>query len=205
MEIDHTFKYIILGDSGVGKTSLIKRYSKNVWDPNVEETIGVAFESLVCDIFNTKVRLHIWDTAGQERYRALTKMYYRETMGIICVFDMSSEKSFEALGKWMSDIRENCDNCVQIIILGNKSDLLESSYVIPKTKIENFCKANNVTYFQVSAKSGMGISRAIDHLNELVLKKVEEKSYPFYKSQRTKITIYQNELISLEEQSYCKC
>ncbi len=153
MSIIHTFKYIILGDSGVGKTSLVKRYIKNMWDEEIMETIGVAFEVTTCDISDTKVKLHIWDTAGQERYRSLTKMYYRDTMGIICVFDLTSNTSYTQIMKWIIDIRDNCDDSTQIIIVGNKSDLLNSRFAIQGNKIKDYCKNNSIPYFEVSAKT----------------------------------------------------
>jgi small GTP-binding protein len=206
-EVEHRFKYIVVGDSGVGKSSLIKRYSKNLWDPEIKETIGVAFESIVSTLFNTRIKLHVWDTAGQERYRSLTKMYYRETMGIICVFDLTSEKSFANLPMWIKDVQENCDENAQIIILGNKSDLYEAHRTIPKLQIINFCRKNYIPYYEVSAKTGFNLNSAFDVLNEAVLKKVEEKAFSFYQSQRIRRHVYVNDDINLESSipSYCTC
>ena len=118
------FKIVLIGDSAVGKSQLLLRYTKNQFKNKAASTIGMEFatQQVIIDE-NTSVRAQIWDTAGQERYRAITNAYYRQAIGVLLVYDITKRVSFENLERWLTEVREHADSKVQIILVGNKSDL----------------------------------------------------------------------------------
>lgn len=118
------FKIVLIGDSAVGKSQLLLRYTKNQFKNKAASTIGMEFatQQVIIDE-NTTVRAQIWDTAGQERYRAITNAYYRQAIGVLLVYDITRRVSFENLERWLTEVREHADSKVQIILVGNKSDL----------------------------------------------------------------------------------
>ena len=118
------FKIVLIGDSAVSKSQLLLRYTKNQFKNKAASTIGMEFatQQVIIDE-NTSVRAQIWDTAGQERYRAITNAYYRQAIGVLLVYDITKRVSFENLERWLTEVREHADSKVQIILVGNKSDL----------------------------------------------------------------------------------
>ena len=118
------FKIVLIGDSAVGKSQLLLRYTKNQFKNKAASTIGMEFatQQVIIDE-NTSVRAQIWDTAGQERYRAITNAYYRQAIGVLLVYDITKRVSFENLERWLTEVREHADSKIQIILVGNKSDL----------------------------------------------------------------------------------
>ncbi|KAL2082769.1 hypothetical protein ACEWY4_022587 [Coilia grayii] len=121
-QYDVLFRLLLLGDSGVGKTCLLCRFTDNEFHPSHISTIGVDFKMKTLMIDGIKVRIQIWDTAGQERYQTITKQYYRRAQGIFLVYDITSERSFQHIMKWASDVDEYAPDKVQKILIGNKSD-----------------------------------------------------------------------------------
>ncbi|KAG8013643.1 Ras-related protein Rab-15 [Nibea albiflora] len=121
-QYDVLFRLLMLGDSGVGKTCMLRRFTESEFDPSHISTIGVDFKMKTLEIDGVKVRVQIWDTAGQERYQTITKQYYRRAQGIIFVYDITNRPSFQHLAKWASDVDEFAPNMVQRILVGNKSD-----------------------------------------------------------------------------------
>lgn len=122
-DIDLSLKIIILGDSSVGKTNILTRYTKNLFSDDSKTTIGVEFGTKILDLNNHKIKLQIWDTAGQERYKAVTVAYYKGSKGAFIVYDVTNKSSFDNLENWIKDIKKNGDKETSIIIVGNKTDL----------------------------------------------------------------------------------
>ncbi|XP_012369872.1 ras-related protein Rab-13 [Octodon degus] len=120
---DHLFKLLLIGDSGVGKTCLIIRFAEDNFNSTYISTIGIDFKIRTVDIEGKKIKLQVWDTAGQERFKTITTAYYRGAMGIILVYDITDEKSFENIQTWMKSIRENASAGVERLLLGNKCDM----------------------------------------------------------------------------------
>nr|CAD7393725.1 unnamed protein product [Timema cristinae] len=108
-EYDHLFKLLIIGDSGVGKSSLLLRFADNTFSGSYITTIGVDFKIRTVDVDGERVKLQIWDTAGQERFRTITSTYYRGTHGVIVVYDVTSGDSFANVKRWLHEIEQNCD------------------------------------------------------------------------------------------------
>ncbi|XP_051995366.1 ras-related protein Rab-35-like isoform X2 [Xyrauchen texanus] len=117
----HLFKLLIIGDSNVGKSSLLLRFADNSFSGSYITTIGVDFKIRTVEIDGERVKLQIWDTAGQERFRTITSTYYRNTHGVIIVYDVTNPESFINVKRWLNEISQNCDNVCKILV-GNKND-----------------------------------------------------------------------------------
>ena len=124
-EIAYLFKIIVIGDAGVGKSNIITKYTRNVFDETMKPTLGVEFIMKKIQVLQKTVKLQIWDTAGQEKYRALAKNMYRNAVGILIVYDVSKRKSFENIKKWVEEARQYASENASVIIVGNKKDLVE--------------------------------------------------------------------------------
>ncbi|XP_037537194.1 ras-related protein Rab-35b isoform X2 [Nematolebias whitei] len=114
-DYDYLFKLLIIGDSGVGKSSLLLRFADNTFSGSYITTIGVDFKIRTVEINGEKVKLQIWDTAGQERFRTITSTYYRGTHGVIVVYDVTSAESFVNVKRWLHEINQNCDDVCRIL------------------------------------------------------------------------------------------
>ena len=169
-DYNYLFKILILGDSFVGKTNMLKRFLNNEFDMNTKETVGVEFGSKNFTMGeNDIVKAQIWDTAGQERYRSVTKAYYKGAKGALLVYDITRKSTFENIDNWLIDLRTNADKDILIVLIGNKSDLLDNREVSSEdaqTKAEQY----NIAFMETSAKSGDNISKAFTELVEQIYK-----------------------------------
>ena len=146
------FKIIIIGDSGVGKSSLLKRAVQNRFDGSYQATIGFEFLLMHFKVNDLKIKLQIWDTCGQEMYRSLVQGFYRNTSLAIIVYDISSKKSYEGLDIWLKDLRQHTEENIPVFIIGNKMDL-ERQVSAEDAKI--FAVSNRSIFFtECSAKTG---------------------------------------------------
>ena len=175
-------KCVILGNSTVGKTSILNSYFYDTSDETVDSTIGAVFVTkLFKNYFDEDVRLHMWDTAGQERYRSLVPMYLRGANIAILAYDISNRDSFDDLDKWLLSITQYSD--IEIIIVANKADLRDTEYkgyLIPDIKGENYANNFNVKFFSVSAKTKQNISELFEYIlnrgTELYNAKIKNKT-----------------------------
>ena len=161
---------LLLGDSSVGKTSLITRYANGIFKEEYLATIGLDYYTKEEMINNQNVLVKLWDTAGQERFKALTPNYFKNAEGVILVYDVTNSESFENLKYWIGSIKSNLgeNNLLPIIIIGNKIDM-DDMRDINKEDAEKFSKENDYKYFEASAKTGEGVDDAIRQLVNLVL------------------------------------
>ncbi len=143
IEFDVLFKVILVGDSGVGKTNILNRYTKDEFNFDSKTTIGVEFGSKIFNVKDHFVKIQIWDTAGQERYRSITNAYYKGSKGAIIVFDLGRRETFDHVERWYEDINRNGDKDISIILVGNKSDL--ETRAVTKDEAEH--KAQNLSNF----------------------------------------------------------
>lgn len=120
---EYLFKFVLVGDQGVGKTSLLKRFTQNVFNLGQQPTVGVEFATRIMDIHGTRVKAQIWDTAGQERYRAITSAYYRGAVGGLLVYDITARNTFGHVQRWLKELRDHADIGIVIMLVGNKCDL----------------------------------------------------------------------------------
>ena len=168
------YKIILVGDSGVGKTSILKKFINNEFNEDIKCTINIDFFSKSIKIDkNLYTNLKIYDTAGQEKYRALIKQYYQGTDGIILVFDLTNENSFNKLKSWINEVSDNTEKA-QIILVGNKADLIERK--IDEETAENFAKQRDMKYIETSAKEGTNILLLFEELALDINKKKQNDS-----------------------------
>ena len=153
------FKLIIVGDSGVGKTNLINRFAANQFNINSKSTIGVEFVYKTLKINNDIIKVEIWDTAGQERYKAITSAYYKGAKGAIIVYDITSEESFNNIEMWIQEVKAKALNNLQIMIIGNKSDLSKYRKVSLDKGVEK-AKILDVHFFEASALDQTNVNEA---------------------------------------------
>jgi small GTP-binding protein len=114
---------VLIGDSGVGKSNLISRFTKNDFIVESKSTIGVEFGTRTLKISGKTIKAQIWDTAGQERYRAIVSAYYRGAVGVLLVYDITKKQTFENVSRWLNELREHADEDIVILLVGNKCDL----------------------------------------------------------------------------------
>ena len=156
-----TAKYIIkiltLGDTMVGKSSIVLRFSDDKFDENQFATIGIDFKTKYIKVKDASVKVLIWDTAGQEKFRNIAKQYYKGANGVLLIYDVCNRKSFERIEYWISELKENNKiDELYTILVGNKIDLPERR-VISREEGEKYASDNNINYSEVSAKTGEGI------------------------------------------------
>jgi len=166
-DYDHLFKLLIIGDSGVGKSSLLLRFSDNTFSGTYITTIGVDFKIRTVDVGGEKVKLQIWDTAGQERFRTITSTYYRGTHGVIVVYDVSNGESFANVKRWLHEIDTNCDTVTRILV-GNKDDD-PSRKVVEAADAQRFADQMSIQLFECSAKEGINVEEMFISITNLVL------------------------------------
>ncbi|XP_033123290.1 ras-related protein Rab-35-like [Anneissia japonica] len=173
-EYDHLFKLLIIGDSGVGKSSLLLRFADNTFSGTYITTIGVDFKIRTIDVNNEKVKLQIWDTAGQERFRTITSTYYRGTHGVIVVYDVTTADSFVNVKRWLHEIDQNCD-VVSRILVGNKNDCPEKK-VVESTDAEKFAEQMGIQLYETSAKENVNVEEMFNAITELVLQQKKDNA-----------------------------
>ncbi|XP_036448553.1 ras-related protein Rab-15-like isoform X1 [Colossoma macropomum] len=168
-QYDVLYRLLLLGDSGVGKTCLLCRFTDNEFLSQHVSTIGVDFKMKTLEIDGIKVRIQIWDTAGQERYQTITKQYYRRAQGIFLVYDITSTLSFQNVVKWASDMEEYAPQTVQKILIGNKSDE-EHRRQVATEQGSKLAKCYGMDFLETSARTNYNIKESFTRLTELVLK-----------------------------------
>ncbi|KAJ6558128.1 ras family-domain-containing protein [Mycena capillaripes] len=163
-------KLLLIGNSSVGKSSLLLRFSDEQWLPEDESsaTIGVDFRVHKMEVKGKKVKLSIWDTAGQERFRTITSSYYRGAQGIILVYDVSNRESFDALPRWFSELETYVSDKVVKILVGNKVDK-EFSRQVPTSEAQAFATRMNSLFVETSAKTSVGVKEAFTEVVERIM------------------------------------
>lgn len=160
---DHLFKCLIIGDSGVGKSSILLRFCDDEFNEKQASTIGVDFKTKYMQVKGQKLKLALWDTAGQERFRTLTSSYYRGAQGIILVYDCCQRSTFENVKYWQDEVRKYSTNQDAILMLvANKVDLPEPQ--VTREEGEEFAFANSMMFIETSAKTRQGIIQAFEEL-----------------------------------------
>jgi small GTP-binding protein len=172
---DHLFKLMIIGDSGVGKTSILSRYVDSTFNTTFISTIGIDFKIKTIVLDNKTIKLQVWDTAGQERFKSITSAYYRGAMGVLLVYDITNKKSYDNIRVWIQHIRDySYDNNVKIIIIGNKCDL-ENARIISKKEGSELATEHGALFIEVSAMDGVRISDAFITIAKEIMKCIPTK------------------------------
>ena len=173
---DYLLKYIIIGDAAVGKSNLLLRFAQNDFKTEYQLTIGVEFGAKNLDINNKKFRLQIWDTAGQENYRSITRAYYKNSVCAVLVYDISNRETFEHISNWIEDCTAQSPKTVFMILVGNKSDLINNRQVSFEEGKE-MAKNNNMMFFETSAKTGENVNNIFEESAKEINNKINQGYY----------------------------
>ncbi len=169
---DYIFKFIFLGNSGVGKSSLLERYISDRFVPNYDITIGVEYMCKILNYNDKKVKLILWDTAGQECFQSIVKLYYKNTIAAFIVYDVTDRISFNKIKYWIRKFYEMNDNDDTIlVIIGNKNDLIHST-IVKKNEGNTLAEKYDAYHYQTSAKCSNNIINIIDDTVKIVLNKI---------------------------------
>ncbi|CAI8607232.1 unnamed protein product [Vicia faba] len=172
MSYAYLFKYIIIGDTGVGKSCLQLQFTDNRFQPVHDVTIGVEFGARTITIDNKRIKLSIGDTAGQEMFRSITRSYYRGAAVALLVYDITRRETFDHLASWLEDARQHADSNITIMLIGNKSDLIKKR-VVSTEEGEQFAKENGLIFMEVSAKNAENVEDAFIKTAEAIYKKIK--------------------------------
>lgn len=158
-EYDYLFKVVLIGDSGVGKSNLLSRFTRNEFNLESKSTIGVEFATKSINVDGKVVKAQIWDTAGQERYRAITSAYYRGAVGALLVYDISKHVTFENVERWLKELRDHAEPNIVVMLVGNKSDLRHRR-TVPTEEAMTFAENNSLAFIETSALDSTGVEEA---------------------------------------------
>ena len=165
-----TFKVLTIGESGVGKTCVLRRFVENKFLKNHLATIGIDFKTKTLNINNQEIKLKIWDTAGQERFRNITTQYYKGADGIVLVYDVTDEASYDKIRDWMDQILSNTQqDDIGLVLLGNKCDMEPRN--VTEEMGKKMAEELKINYFETSALNGQGIKEAFEYLARDIMKK----------------------------------
>ena len=170
---DQKIKIMVIGESLVGKTALITKYTKNTFGGAYLTTVGIDFQDKFLNINGKEIKIELWDTAGQERFRNIAKNYFQSSDGFLLVYDLTKKSSFENLEFWNTQINLNAPKETKYILVGNKKDL-EDQREVKIEEGEDFAKKNNIKFFETSAKDGTNVIDVFETLAKEIVNDVEQ-------------------------------
>lgn len=174
-DYDYLFKVVLIGDSGVGKSNLLSRFTRNEFCLESKSTIGVEFATRSIQVDGKTIKAQIWDTAGQERYRAITSAYYRGGVGALLVYDITKNVTFENVERWLKELRDHADAQIVIMLVGNKSDLRHLRSV--QTEIaQQFCEKERLSFIETSALESTNVELAFQRILTEIYHRVSKKA-----------------------------
>lgn len=195
-KFDHLLKLLLIGDSGVGKSCILLRYSDDSFTGSYITTIGIDFKIKQIKVNDSKVKLQIWDTAGQERFRTITTAYYRGAMGILLVYDVTDEASFGAVENWMRQIEANANKDVIRVLIGNKSDCDDRDRKVTTAEGEAMAAKYGIKFFETSAKMNVNVDESFSTIASDIVSNLKENPDRFggqestgKKKQRASVTV----------------
>eukprot|EP00331_Platyophrya_macrostoma_P020054 CAMPEP_0176475716 /NCGR_PEP_ID=MMETSP0127-20121128/43756_1 /TAXON_ID=938130 /ORGANISM="Platyophrya macrostoma, Strain WH" /LENGTH=189 /DNA_ID=CAMNT_0017871333 /DNA_START=44 /DNA_END=610 /DNA_ORIENTATION=- len=166
------FRFIIVGDTFVGKSCLLTQFTDHTFKNDFEATIGVDFASKTITVREKKVKLQIWDTAGQESFKSVTRSYYRGAIGALLLYDITRQDSFKNVEMWLKETRSHASEKMSIVLVGNKSDL-SSKRAVSYEEGAKYAQEHGLAFFETSAKEGTNVQEVFYHAAEMVLGKME--------------------------------
>lgn len=175
-EYDYLFKVVLIGDSGVGKSNLLSRFTRNEFNLESKSTIGVEFATRSIQVDNKTIKAQIWDTAGQERYRAITSAYYRGAVGALLVYDIAKHLTYENVERWLKELRDHAgtDQNIVVMLVGNKSDLRHLR-AVPTDEAKAFAEKNNLSFIETSALDSTNVETAFQNILTEIYRLVSRK------------------------------
>ncbi|KRX96513.1 Ras-related protein Rab-11A, partial [Trichinella pseudospiralis] len=173
-EYDYLFKVVLIGDSGVGKSNLLSRFTRNEFNLESKTTIGVEFATRSIQVDGKTIKAQIWDTAGQERYRAITSAYYRGAVGALLVYDIAKHVTYENVERWLKELRDHADQNIVIMLVGNKSDLRHLR-AVPSDEAKAYTEQNCLSFIETSALDSTNVEAAFTNILTEIYKMVSSK------------------------------
>ena len=202
-EYDYLFKLLLIGNSSVGKSSLLVRFVDDIWEENFVPTIGVDFKLKTLEIDGKKVKLQIWDTAGQERFKNITASYYRGGNGVLVVYDITDRDSFNNLNSWLIEIEKNANKNVFKLLIGNKNDL-ESERKVSYNEGKEFADSNGMQFIETSAKTSDKVYDAFKLLtNEIIKNNLNKDKVMTNKGTERKIELNKGADLNKKKEKNC--
>ncbi|XP_030105459.1 ras-related protein Rab-11B isoform X1 [Mus musculus] len=165
---------VLIGDSGVGKSNLLSRFTRNEFNLESKSTIGVEFATRSIQVDGKTIKAQIWDTAGQERYRAITSAYYRGAVGALLVYDIAKHLTYENVERWLKELRDHADSNIVIMLVGNKSDLRHLR-AVPTDEARAFAEKNNLSFIETSALDSTNVEEAFKNILTEIYRIVSQK------------------------------
>ncbi|KYQ94235.1 Rab GTPase [Tieghemostelium lacteum] len=162
-EYDYLYKIVLIGDSGVGKSNLLSRFTRNEFSLETKSTIGVEFATRTIQTEGKTIKAQVWDTAGQERYRAITSAYYRGAVGALLVYDIAKQATYKSVERWLTELRENADRNIEIMLVGNKSDLRHLREV-STDEAKEFSEKHKLTFIETSALDSTNVELVFQNI-----------------------------------------
>lgn len=174
-EYDYLFKVVLIGDSGVGKSNLLSRFTRNEFCLESKSTIGVEFATRTLQVEGRTVKAQIWDTAGQERYRAITSAYYRGALGALLVYDVTKPTTFENVSRWLKELRDHADSNIVIMLIGNKTDLKHLRAVATEDA-QSYAEKEGLSFIETSALEAINVEKAFQTILAEIYRIISKKS-----------------------------
>ncbi|KHF99560.1 Ras-related RABA2a -like protein [Gossypium arboreum] len=174
-EYDYLFKIVLIGDSGVGKSNLLSRFTRNEFCLESKSTIGVEFATRTLQVEGRTVKAQIWDTAGQERYRAITSAYYRGALGALLVYDVTKPTTFENVSRWLKELRDHADSNIVIMLIGNKTDLKHLRAVSTEDG-QSYAEKEGLSFIETSALEAINVEKAFQTILSGIYRIMSKKS-----------------------------
>ncbi|GAB4831455.1 Ras- protein RABA1d [Ancistrocladus abbreviatus] len=174
-DYDYLFKVVLIGDSGVGKSNLLSRFTRNEFSLESKSTIGVEFATRSLNVEGKIIKAQIWDTAGQERYRAITSAYYRGAVGALLVYDVTRHSTFENVERWLRELRDHTDPNIVVMLIGNKSDL-RHLVAVPTEDSRSFAERESLYFMETSALEATNVDNAFSEVLTQIYRIVSKKS-----------------------------
>ncbi|XP_065154942.1 ras-related protein Rab-25b [Paramisgurnus dabryanus] len=168
------FKVVLIGESGVGKSNLLSRFTKNEFNHDSRTTIGVEFSTRTVQLNGLTIKAQIWDTAGLERYRAITSAYYRGAVGALLVYDISKHLTYESAERWLKELYDHADPHIVVMLVGNKTDL-GAVRSVPTEDAKDFAEKNGLLFMETSALESTNVEAAFNTVLTEIHKKVNSK------------------------------
>ncbi|KAG2256700.1 hypothetical protein Bca52824_075994 [Brassica carinata] len=174
-EYDYLFKVVLIGDSGVGKSNLLSRFTRDEFCLESKSTIGVEFATRTLQVEGRTVKAQIWDTAGQERYRAITSAYYRGALGALLVYDVTKPTTFENVSRWLKELRDHADSNIVIMLIGNKTDLKHLRAVATEDA-QSYAEKEGLSFIETSALEALNVEKAFQTTLSEIYRIISKKS-----------------------------
>jgi len=182
LHYDRLIKVLIIGDSGAGKSSLMFRVTDNTFTPSFITTIGVDYKDKMYDIDGKRIKTQLWDTAGQEKFRTITTAYFRGAHCVVFVYDVTDDRSFNNIRRWLKVLKENATQNVNMLLLANKIDLVERR-LIDTEKGRELAEESGMEYAETSARTGQNVHDAFYGLIKTAKERLEQETLTSVRNQ----------------------